>query len=1497
LIIAKTDSPDPVVAGEQVAYTISFSNQGPSTARTVTITDVLPAKIRFRYCAPIDPDDVVECEADTTAAITETQVVTLTRLVIQGTEQFTNGTGDLDPEEGYGFAIVADVESAYVLDKGVADFEEPLTNPTNPISDTAYIASETTSGVGDYHPDINPDDNQDTELTFVTAQADLKISKTDTPDPGLPDSYLYYNPVTNKFVYTYTLTIENLGSSDAAKVVLYDWVPTDATFQLPPDATDRQIFTPTNDIQCMFRDDGLLQCLVGNDPNNEGTNQRGRLNASSVLTMTFAVEVDPSSTPRTLVNTAWVETVAEDEYPFALGDTSDDPIEPADFLTDTTPTADPNPDNNTFTDTTTVLTGRVDVDKKAYVNRSEPRDIDIPTDPIYGALTPVERCGALAQDNILTLPGDEVVYCYTITNPGETWLRSITLRDAPYGIEWLDMSDFGVIYPDQPPLRGAITLDGAPGIDQTINISTAHNAKAVLAPAGVSDDYQAIIITRTVTVDFPELGTISGIVWEDENGNGVVDLTYNPPPDEIQAEPPVPGVQVRLLDESGSTVLATSTHADGRYVFPNMEPGSYKVHVLGGVSSEVFDFDPSNGYLTANFDSLDSQWYIESTLWYVDTTFRVLGINKAGVSALPSTKYSTELPGVPLVFNSDLLHDTLGLPVLEETTKEWDVYEDVNEDGLPSCEDVIEYTVTITNTGAIQATGVTFYDGLFNYIADDPEDPRVPGLLVNGSVSATLHVRGLDPVTGREIDADVQPPDLAFGEDLLLRTQAPGIDSTYFSAVVLDEEIVMGNNPDDDEVLVYTRLPIPPKGWLVRFDGVTYDPPIPVTFSLRIKYRVFIKETMPVDTIVLNHGWVTYNEIGVFDQRYPNFDPASPDAHTADNKEFNYHDGTPYRAWESYEFPGWPLIPEDVEPTNYLGPRFDDYAEPGADLRDDDDPTWFEINCGAGSSTNDLGTHIQLPVIDNEGGWETRIQVQNAGDEDIGVVVFFWGEYSHKCPYSDPGPVASDCMWVSENGVWRLEAQDILSTARSAIVYSVGEDLFTQACADAAYVLLEPNPFDPDPKSLKWQAWVDEYEGTGELIAVIAQRKGPNDHGTMVSSAYPGLSENMKGCGPPYQYFAPYAMRQYHNLDTEMSIQNCGESCTEVQLIYQKQGDDFFSYEEYISKLAPGESIRKRVPEVLGAEWLGSVYIEANRPLGIVMDQTSFLPSEDRGVLLTYEAMAYELTKDTVYYADLIFREWSGWEASIQVQNLTQDSLPTFVTVEFFDQSGDSIFFVGDWVPRAGGKTFYLPAITDLGMEYAGAAEIESHAQVDYPGGYHDGEPIFAVVDLKKTMMYDEALTNWRHTVPGEVQGGAYNARAESDKAGEGPIMLPVLAKARDYQGVTSLIAIRNNSNCNDIKLRLEVRERTGTMVTYVDTFWLQAKHLKLIDLANVGSVIPGFGGAGTVEVTDVEQFCDADNDGQPDQEPVMPSVVVVNKGAGSGDITLVYKGLRGGEH
>jgi uncharacterized repeat protein (TIGR01451 family) len=47
LSVSKTDSPDPVVAGNNITYTINFANGGPDTAAAVQVQDSVPAGTTF----------------------------------------------------------------------------------------------------------------------------------------------------------------------------------------------------------------------------------------------------------------------------------------------------------------------------------------------------------------------------------------------------------------------------------------------------------------------------------------------------------------------------------------------------------------------------------------------------------------------------------------------------------------------------------------------------------------------------------------------------------------------------------------------------------------------------------------------------------------------------------------------------------------------------------------------------------------------------------------------------------------------------------------------------------------------------------------------------------------------------------------------------------------------------------------------------------------------------------------------------------------------------------------------------------------------------------------------------------------------------------------------------------------------------------------------------------------------------------------------------------
>jgi uncharacterized repeat protein (TIGR01451 family)/fimbrial isopeptide formation D2 family protein len=170
--IVKRAEPATVIAGETLTYTLLISNAGPSAARPVTVTDVLPNEVSFVSCI----------SNGTCSNAGNTVTITFPSLSVGQSEIIT---------------VVATV-SAGVPSGSI-------------ITNTATITSTT--------PDPNPIDNTDDVTTPVTARADLGILKDVTPVPVLAGETL-----------TYTLVISNAGPSVAQGVTVTDPLPTQVTF-------------------------------------------------------------------------------------------------------------------------------------------------------------------------------------------------------------------------------------------------------------------------------------------------------------------------------------------------------------------------------------------------------------------------------------------------------------------------------------------------------------------------------------------------------------------------------------------------------------------------------------------------------------------------------------------------------------------------------------------------------------------------------------------------------------------------------------------------------------------------------------------------------------------------------------------------------------------------------------------------------------------------------------------------------------------------------------------------------------------------------------------------------------------------------------------------------------------------------------------------------------------------------------------------------------------
>ena len=169
LAITKTDSPDPVAAGGNITYTLSYQNTGNAAATNVVVSDTVPANTTFVSATgggSPDPSTVVHWNLGTLAAGASGMV----QMVVRVASPLPNGT---------------------------------------PITNGAYgIASSETGVVSG--PSVT---------TTVMSSPLLSISKTDSPDPVPAGGSI-----------TYTLSYQNTGNANATGVVVSDTVPSNTAF-------------------------------------------------------------------------------------------------------------------------------------------------------------------------------------------------------------------------------------------------------------------------------------------------------------------------------------------------------------------------------------------------------------------------------------------------------------------------------------------------------------------------------------------------------------------------------------------------------------------------------------------------------------------------------------------------------------------------------------------------------------------------------------------------------------------------------------------------------------------------------------------------------------------------------------------------------------------------------------------------------------------------------------------------------------------------------------------------------------------------------------------------------------------------------------------------------------------------------------------------------------------------------------------------------------------
>jgi uncharacterized repeat protein (TIGR01451 family) len=183
LSIVQSGSLDSIHAGEELSYTITVTNSGPDTAFEVTVTDVLPSEVT--YLSDTSPNG---CDLNTSNQPT-----------------LTCPLGDIPPEANVIFEVRVAVPSDAVVNQS---------SGTTVITNIASVAAGTSE-------DPEKSNNSVAVDTVVEELANLKVTKDCKPD----------EPLSAGKTGTCTMTVENLGPSDARNVMLMDTYLSNDTFK------------------------------------------------------------------------------------------------------------------------------------------------------------------------------------------------------------------------------------------------------------------------------------------------------------------------------------------------------------------------------------------------------------------------------------------------------------------------------------------------------------------------------------------------------------------------------------------------------------------------------------------------------------------------------------------------------------------------------------------------------------------------------------------------------------------------------------------------------------------------------------------------------------------------------------------------------------------------------------------------------------------------------------------------------------------------------------------------------------------------------------------------------------------------------------------------------------------------------------------------------------------------------------------------------------------
>ncbi|MEM7093500.1 MAG: hypothetical protein AAF567_10900 [Actinomycetota bacterium] len=671
LSIGKVVSPNPVLAGEDVTYTVTFLNEGPSDANAAQFVDTLPTELVFVSATSVGGT----CLHD--GSLTGGDV--------------TCTFGTLGPNQTVTATIVATVVSATADD----------TNVTNSVSGSA-----TTPG-GDPVPPVTGD-----AVVNVQRSADLSITKVASPDPVIAGEAL-----------AYTITVDNAGPSDASGVAALDPLPSGLTVvTLPAECTDNA-GTITCDLgllaagaQSVLTIDVTVDPSVqpgtdllpntatvsANEPDPDPTNNENQavvdVNAAVGLTLTKTDNVDPVTAGELVI------------YTLVAGNTGSSDADGV-TITDTPPTGmtfDPTNSSANCLDNAgtiectldTVEPGTTESVNLAFVvdddavagtvtNTATVTSDEDPVGATANQDTTIERRADLAivktADPEPVVPGETLTYTVTVTNNGPSSATNTIVTDAlPAALAFTSVDDAVNCNHDGSAQGGTVTCSYG-------DLPAGESRTAIVTTAVATDQVDSIANTADATSDTPDPNSDNDSSSTDTEVTPIADvaITKNDNIDPITA-----GQSITWTID-----LTNAGPSDARDVVitDNLPPQVSFTSSPGG--SCAHDGSPFGGVLTCTFASIAAgggeQFDIVAA---VDpTTTSVFMVNEVSVStstvdADPANNEAGESTAIEAVADLSLAKSVAPGTVLagEQAT----------------------YTLTISNAGPSSAQAVNLNDTL-----------------------------------------------------------------------------------------------------------------------------------------------------------------------------------------------------------------------------------------------------------------------------------------------------------------------------------------------------------------------------------------------------------------------------------------------------------------------------------------------------------------------------------------------------------------------------------------------------------------------------------------------------------------------------------------------------------------------------------------------------------------------------------------------------------------